>query len=75
MCISSYISIFTYRVSNTILLITVGMLPVTKACFTYVLNKPFCDWLFGHVQLVKASDREAFVVQSNHFYLENYGDF
>lgn len=44
---------------------TVGILPVTRAC----------DRLPGCVQVVKVDGRRLFVVESSHFYMRNRGDF
>ena len=53
---------------RTVPLMTVGTLPVTKAC-----SKPSCYRLPGCVQVVKAGGRRVFVVEIGHFYMKKIG--
>ncbi len=62
-------SIIIKEMSSTVSLMTVGMLPVTKACSVPQTSSFVTgDWDV-YVQLVKAGDRGAFIVKSGHFYL------
>ena len=60
--------------TDTVPLMTVGTLPVTRACSVPQTSPLVSGYRGVYIQMVKTGGGRVFVVKSGHLYLENRGN-